>query len=89
MVTRLQRVPSTGGLLDANAPAWAQQMVLRLTSLFKPTFPFEPARMFMTVKADLPPAADFPGAIVVVTDQNCLGVSLGGAWLKIILGGPV
>jgi hypothetical protein len=51
--------------------------------------PRAPMPVWTVTKAELPPAADWPNTVVIVSDQNELALSLGGAWLKISTGGPV
>jgi hypothetical protein len=88
MVTT-QNVPPISALVEPAAPMWAQRMVLRLTTYFMPIAWRQPFPIWASTKAQLPPAADFPYCVVVVSDQNELALSLGGAWLKIVTGGPV
>lgn len=47
--------------------------------LLNPTFP-HPA--FATSSTSLPPAADYPSAVVHVTDLNILAVSDGADWIR-------
>lgn len=90
MVTSItQRAPSTTALVEPDAPPWAQRMVLKLVSYFQPLRPRAPVLMWHVNKVDLPPADDWPGALVLVADQNELAISVGGAWLKVVSTGPV
>jgi len=87
MVT--QRTPSTQGMLEPNAPPWAGRFLLKLVGFFVAQWPTSPLRLWQVRKADLPPPADWPWAVVAVTDQNCIAVSTGVSWQKIAFGGPV
>lgn len=87
MVT--QAAPSSTALVEAAAPMWAQRMALKMVRLFMPMTPRAPMPVWTVTKAELPPAADWPNTVVIVSDQNELALSLGGAWLKISTGGPV
>ena len=76
-------------LLEPGAPPWAQRFALRLEQHFRAAFPSDPVNFWAVDKADLPPAADWRGCLVYVSDQACLGFSDGVSWQKIALGGPV
>lgn len=76
-------------LVEVEAPMWAQRMVLRLKLFFQPLRPVQPTRFFYVNKVDLPPATDWPGAMCVVVDQDCLAVARDGVWRRISLAGPV
>jgi hypothetical protein len=76
-------------LVEPNAPPWAQRFALRIGQYFQSKFPTQPTRFFYCDKVDLPPAADWPGCVVVVVDQECLAVARLGAWRRLNLGGPV
>ena len=56
---------------------------------FVPQAQRQPMQLWDCPKAQLPPAADWPFCVVVVSDQNELAVSMGGQWLKLVTGGPV
>lgn len=84
-----QRPQATQALVEAGAPMWAQRLMLKLTGYFQPLNPRAPNRIWWADKADLPPAADWLGAIVVVPDQACLAVSDGTVWRRLDFGGPV
>lgn len=87
MVTPLKAAP--GALLEPDAPSWAQRFALRLRREFAGLRPTQPQPVFICDKADLPPAADWPGCVVLVADQACLGVADAGVWRKVAFGGPV
>jgi hypothetical protein len=76
-------------LVEPNAPPWAQRFALRIGQYFQSKFPTAPTRFFYLDKADLPPAADWNGCMVVVVDQDCLAVAKDGQWRKVTLAGPV
>jgi hypothetical protein len=75
-------------LLEPGAPSWAQRFALRLASTFVISFPTAPIRLWSVVKADLPPAAEWTGALVYLNDLNKLAISDGTAWLD-AMGGAV
>jgi hypothetical protein len=85
----VQRQQPSIALVEPAAPMWAQRMVLKLQDYFLPLAQRQPMAIWACTKAQLPPAADFPFGVVIVSDQNELAVSLGGTWLKIVTGGPV
>jgi hypothetical protein len=87
MVT--QPSPSAVALVEPAAPMWAQRMALKMVGFFMPITPRAPMPLWTVTKANLPPAADWPNTVVIVSDQSELAISLGGAWLKISTGGPV
>jgi hypothetical protein len=89
VATLFQRTPSTSGLLDPQAPAWAQRFTLQLLKYFAPAFPTTPSQLWVCNKADLPNPADWHGCMVAVKDQSCLVVAQGTQWLKIATSGPV
>lgn len=37
--------------------------------------PTKPVQLASVVNADLPPAADWPGCMIHVTDRNCIAIS--------------
>jgi hypothetical protein len=79
---------SPAPLLEPGAPPWAQRFALRLASTFVISYPTAPLRLWSVAKADLPPAADWPGAMVYINDVNKLGVSDGTAW-RDAMGGTI
>ena len=85
----VERAASIVALVEPGAPLWAQRMMLKLQGYFLPQVPKEPLALWATTKALLPPAAEWPLSVVIVTDQNALAVSLGGVWLKLATGGPI
>jgi hypothetical protein len=84
MVTR---IPSPV-LLEPGAPPWAQRFALRVQSYFKPVYPIQPTQQWSIVKADLPPAKDWAGAVVYLNDLKKLAISDGTAW-RDAMGGAV
>jgi hypothetical protein len=70
----------TSLLLEPTAPSWAQRLALRLDKVFLNLFPTAPVRLWPVTKANLPAAADWPGAVVYVNDVKKLGISDGAAW---------
>lgn len=90
MVANLfQRPPSTVALVEPGAPGWANRLVLKLLGFFQPVNPRAPNFIWYVNKADLPPANLWPGALCVVVDEVCLGVSDGLAWRRINMGAPI
>lgn len=83
----VDRTPSAP-LLEPNAPLWAQRLVLRLARTFLNLFPTAPVRLWSALAADLPPAADWTGALVWVSDTGKVAVSNGAAWVQTD-GGPL
>lgn len=79
MVT--QTAPSTTALLEPASPGWAQRLVLRLVGFFVLSFPVQPVRLWAVIFAKLPPAAEWTGALVWVTDRGKVAVSNGAAWV--------
>lgn len=67
-------------LIDANAPSWAQRFALRLPNIFKSQQPRSPERLAIVLFAELPPAADWIGCQVFVSDKGKVGLSNGLAW---------
>lgn len=67
-------------LLDATAPPWAQMFALRLPNIFKGLSPKSPERLASFTFANLPPAANWPGCVVFVSDKNKVGLSNGTTW---------
>jgi hypothetical protein len=63
-------------------------MVLRLVERFWPVFPVQPLRLQAIDKANLPPAAAWPGAVVYIHDLKKIGLSNGTAWTD-AMGGAV
>lgn len=88
MVT-FQKTSSTSLFAEPGSPDWAQRMVGRLLAFFQPMNPIAPNHIWYVLQAGLPPAADWPGCIVVVVDQQCLGVSDGTNWRRINMGAPL
>jgi len=88
MVTLFSRAP-TSILLEPGAPSWAQRFALRLASTFKLINPQAPVAIWGVNSADLPPATDWPGCLVVVPDLNVLAVSDGTVWRRINLGATI
>jgi hypothetical protein len=84
----VDRTPSSAALVEAGAPMWAQRLGLRLVKTFLNLFPTAPVRLWSVTFANLPPAADWPGAIVYVSDKSKVGVSTGSAWVAAD-GGPL
>lgn len=73
-------VAQAAPLLEPGTPGWAQRFALRLQGWFWPVEPTRPMRLQAIVKAELPPAADWPQCLVYVSDVKKLGVSDGAAW---------
>ena len=67
-------------LVDASAPSFLQQFALRLPNIFKSLSPKSPERLASFAYAQLPPAADWVGCIVYVTDKSKVGLSNGASW---------
>ena len=89
MVATITRPQSTTALLEPSAPPWAQRLMLRLLGYFWPQQPRQPMTLWAVNKVDLPPASAWPNCLIVVADQNALGLSVGGVWMKLTPGGPV
>lgn len=81
-------VAAQPALLEADAPGWARRFALRLQSVFWPVYPTGPMRLWPVKQSNLPPAADWPGCVVFVSDLNKLGLSTGTAWVN-ATGGPL
>jgi hypothetical protein len=75
-------------LVEPGSPPWAQRLGLRLARTFLNLFPTAPVRLWSVTFAELPPAADWPGAICWVTDKSKVAVSSGTAWVS-VAGGPL
>lgn len=67
-------------LIDANAPSWALQFAQRTLNAFKSRSPRSPERLAAFTYAELPPAIDWTGCVVFVSDKNKVGLSNGSAW---------
>lgn len=67
-------------LIDASAPPWAQRFALSLPNLFVSLFPKSPTRLASFTLAKLPPAADWTGCQVYVSDKAKVGLSNGTTW---------
>lgn len=67
-------------LLQPDAPSWAQRFAQRLESVFLKKSPTAPVRLWGVVFAELPPAADWTGCLVYVTDKAKAGLSNGTTW---------
>ena len=67
-------------LIQADAPSWAQRFALSLPNLFKGLSPKSPERLAPFVFTELPPAANWPGCVVYVTDKHKVGLSNGSSW---------
>ena len=89
MVTSVQRTVPIEALLEPGVPGWAPRMLQKMRRYFQPVFAVQPNHIWQVYKADLPPAADWAGCVVMVVDQDCLAFSVGGAWRKISTAGPV
>lgn len=85
----IQRPPATTALVEPSAPMWAQRMILKLLGFFQAVTPTAPNMLWRCNKADLPPATEWAGCVVIVPDQNALAISNGGQWLKISTAGPI
>ncbi|HQT55798.1 MAG TPA: hypothetical protein PKX06_20310 [Phenylobacterium sp.] len=66
--------------------AWARSVVDALTQLQQPG---RPAPVCPLLQADLPPAADWPTCVVLVTDLNILAHSDGSNWIREDTGAPI
>jgi hypothetical protein len=90
MVAQLyQKASATSVMAEPGSPMWAQRMIFKLLAFFQPINPIAPNKIWYVNKVDLPPAADWPGALCVVVDQDCIAISRAGVWRRISLGGPV
>lgn len=69
-------------VLEPDVPQWMQRYALRLEKAFVNLFPKAPVRLWSVTYANLPPAADWPGCIVFVSDKNKVGLSNGSAWTQ-------
>lgn len=67
-------------LLDPTAPPWAQLFALRLPQAFKGLSPKSPERLASFTYATLPPAENWAGCQVYVTDKHKTGLSNGTTW---------
>jgi hypothetical protein len=85
----VNRLTSLTGLLQPDAPQWAQRFALRLLDTVVLKHPVAPVELWQCSKASLPPAGDWAGCVVIVSDQSELAISYGGQWLKIATAGPV
>ena len=63
----------------ADPRAFYQSLVDAITQLQRPG---EPTPVWSVASADLPPAGDWPDAVVRVSDLNILAVSDGSAWIR-------
>lgn len=90
MVANTTQLPQPiAALIEPSAPGWALRMLLKLQTHFQPIWPRQPTRLWLCNKADLPPALEWPGCLLVVPDQDCVAIAHAGVWRKISLGGPV
>lgn len=64
-------------LIDPTAPAWGRLFALRLQAAFKNASPTGPERLASYAFAQLPPAAEWIGCVVFVSDKNKVGLSNG------------
>jgi len=67
-------------LIDPTAPGWARMFALRLNAAFKNASPTGPERLASFTFAQLPPAADWIGCQVYVSDKHKVGLSNGSTW---------
>lgn len=67
-------------LIDPTAPGWARMFALRLAAAFKNADPTGPERLARYASTSLPPAADWLGCQIYVTDKHKVGLSNGTTW---------
>lgn len=80
VASTVRRIPSPP-LLEPGAPQWAVRFAARLNEFFRLRHPQAPSELMIVLFADLPPAADWLGAEVWVSDKGKVGVSNGVAWV--------
>jgi hypothetical protein len=88
-MVKYQKPTSTSVFVEPGSPGWAQRMVFKFLAFFQPINPIAPNRIWYVDKIDLPPAADWPGALAVVVDQECIVIARAGVWRRINMGGPI
>lgn len=66
--------------LEPGVPGWMQRYALSAAKTFRTLFPDRPDRLWPVLFAELPPAADWRGCQVYVTDKAKVGLSNGTSW---------
>lgn len=88
MVNTIRHIPSPP-LLEPGAPAWAVRFAERCNQFFKLRHPQAPTEIWLTLAVDLPPAAQWTGCLVSVSDLACIAVSDGTNWRRINMGATI
>jgi hypothetical protein len=69
-------------IIEPDIPQWMQRYINRVDATYVNAFPKAPVRLWSVTQANLPPAAQWPGCIVYVSDKAKVGLSNGTTWTQ-------